>query len=88
VPEEIVLQIKWGGLGDHLFWSHIPAVAKGMGVKRVLLNARNSDWRHNDYREMWRLNPHLDGETDKPCTKRHDSYPYSPAWNMIHLQRM
>ncbi len=85
VPEEIVFQIDHGGLGDHLFWSWIPEVAKSLGVKRVLLNAQDSKWRHQDYYQLWTDNPFMDGITEKPGTKVRDFYPYSPDYNMLDL---
>lgn len=85
VPEEIVFQIDHGGLGDHLFWSWIPEVAKALGVKRVLLNAQDSKWRHPDYYRLWTDNPFVDGITEKPGTRVRDFYPYSPDYNMLDL---
>jgi hypothetical protein len=65
--DELVLHINWGGLGDHLYWSHIPRAAKKVGITRVLL-ANSSAWRHEDYRLIWTLNPYFDGFTDQPPT--------------------
>ncbi len=85
VPEEIVFSIDHGGLGDHLFWSWIPEVAKSLGVKRVFLNPRTSKFRNTEYLKFWTDNPFVDGLMDSPCTKIRDLYPYSPDFNMLDL---
>lgn len=88
LPEEMVIQIDHGGLGDHLFWLHVPEIAKNLGVKRVYLNAEKSAYRNPLYRTLWTQCMEagwLDGFTDKPCTKVADYYPYNPGWNMLDL---
>lgn len=30
-PKTLILHIEYGGLGDHLFFSHIPRIAKTIG---------------------------------------------------------
>lgn len=63
---DLVLQIPYGGLGDHLFYSHIPRIAKETGkYDKVFLSSR-SEFRHPDYlRIIWEYNPYFDGIIDK-----------------------
>lgn len=30
-PKTLILHIEWGGLGDNLFYSHLPRIAKTIG---------------------------------------------------------
>jgi hypothetical protein len=66
MPETFVIKIKHGGLGDHLFHSHLPRIAKQSGgFKRVLIS-NLSEYRHWDYRRLvWEANPYIDGFTDE-----------------------
>lgn len=61
----LILHIEWGGLGDHLFWSHIPRIAKEKGYGKVLVHCARP-FRREDYRLVWELNPYFDGFTDDP----------------------
>jgi len=62
--EQLIIKIKHGGLGDHLFYSHIPRIAKESGYKKVLIS-NQSDFRTEDQKDLvWKLNPHIDGFTD------------------------
>lgn len=62
--EQLIIQIKHGGLGDHLFYSHIPRIAKESGYKKVFISNK-SDFRKEDQKELiWKLNPYVDGFTD------------------------
>jgi hypothetical protein len=60
--QTLVIKVKYGGLGDHLFWSHLPRVAKQSGrFDRVLVSAR-SEFRQEAYRRfIWEMNPFVDG---------------------------
>ncbi len=69
IREEYVLRVAWGGLGDHLFCSHFPRVAKSLGAKRFYVNDQLSEWRHPDYKRIWLDNPYCDGFTDKPSNE-------------------
>src|SRR5947209_628197 len=80
--EELILHIDWGGLGDHLFWSHIPHAAKKAGVKRVYV-ANSSLYRHDDYKMIWTLNPYVDGFTDKPASPRQGNFSVFPGENFL-----
>jgi hypothetical protein len=63
----LVLENIWGGLGDHLFMSHLPRIAKQTGAyDRVFLSNR-SLFRNDEYRQLiWESNPYLDGFCDEP----------------------
>jgi len=60
---DFLIHITWGGLGDHLFFSHLPRIAKEQGYDRVHVTTR-SELRHDDYRLVWTLNPYVDGFVD------------------------
>jgi hypothetical protein len=66
MPDTFVIKIKHGGLGDHLFYSHLPRIAKqSCGFKRVLIS-NVSEYRHADYKRLvWEANPFVDGFTDE-----------------------
>jgi hypothetical protein len=64
--EQLIIQIKHGGLGDHLFYSHIPRIAKESGKYSKILISNLSDLRNKDYKKLvWESNPHVDGFTDE-----------------------
>src|SRR5262249_11671061 len=61
LPKDVfVIHVAWGGLGDHLFFSHLPRIAKEQGYREVYV-ATHSEFRHDDYRWVWILNPFVDG---------------------------
>lgn len=61
----LILQGCQGGLGDTLFLSHLPRVAKATGCRRVLVSNR-SVYRDPAYRTLvWESNPYVDGFTDE-----------------------
>jgi tetratricopeptide (TPR) repeat protein len=63
----LVIQIKYGGLGDHLFYSHLPRVAKLTKTYDHVFVSNQSEYRHLDYRRLvWELNPYVDGFCDEP----------------------
>jgi hypothetical protein len=62
----LIIQIKKGGLGDHLFFSHLPRIAKQTGAYDKVFLSNQSECRHPDTIELiWKLNPWLDGFTDQ-----------------------
>jgi hypothetical protein len=64
--ETLIIQRKYGGLGDHLFYSHIPRIAKGTGAYRKVYISNLSEFRHPDYKRLiWEKNPYIDGFTDE-----------------------
>jgi len=59
--KDFIIRIKYGGLGDHLFWSHLPRIAKTLGGYEKVYISNYSDYRHPDYRKLvWELNPFVD----------------------------
>ena len=63
---KLVLQIKYGGLGDHLFYSHLPRIAKESKKYTKVYISNFSEFRHQDYKKLiWDLNPYLDGFIDE-----------------------
>lgn len=63
--KELVLEIRYGGLGDHLYWSHIPRIAKKQGYKKVYVS-NFSDFRNPECKKLvWEINPYVDGFIDK-----------------------
>lgn len=62
----LVLEIQKGGLGDHLFYSHIPRIAKEIKLYDKVLISNHSLFRHPDYKKIvWELNPYIDGFTNE-----------------------
>jgi hypothetical protein len=54
-------------LGDHLFLSHIPRIAKESGEFDAVYISNCSVFRSDDYKRLvWELNPYVDGFTDEP----------------------
>lgn len=62
----LVLQIKHGGLGDNLFYSHIPRIAKETGAYKKVYISNLSEFRQPDYKRLiWEKNPYVDGFSDE-----------------------
>lgn len=63
----LILEIQKGGLGDHLFYSHLPRIAKATGAYDTVLFSNRSLCRNPETMELvWKKNPYLDGFTDQP----------------------
>lgn len=64
--KEIVLKIGYGGIGDHLFYSPIPRIAKQKhGYDKVFIS-NYSPFRNPDTKKIvWEYNPFVDGFVDK-----------------------
>jgi hypothetical protein len=59
--KELIIKIKWGGLGDHLFHSPIPRVAKLQGYDKVYI-ANESDFIWPETKKfIWESNPFVNG---------------------------
>ena len=64
--DELVIEIKHGGLGDHLFHSHIPRLAKETGKYKKVFFSTHSKFRSPEIVDLiWRSNPYIDGFVDK-----------------------
>lgn len=61
----LILQINYGGLGDHLFYSHIPRIAKESGLYQSVYISNHSIFRSEGIKNLiWDLNPYIDGYTN------------------------
>jgi hypothetical protein len=66
LSQNLVLQLRYGGLGDHLFYSHLPRIAKQTGAYRNVYISDRSEFRNKDIRRLvWELNPYVDGFCDE-----------------------
>lgn len=63
--KKLVIYIKHGGLGDHLFFSHIPRIAKESGLYEKVYVSNRSEYRNDEIKKLiWSLNPYVDGFSD------------------------
>lgn len=59
--KELIIKIKYGGLGDHLLFSPVPRIAKDNGYDKVLISY-HSEYRYVDTKRfVWEMNPFVDG---------------------------
>src|SRR5262245_27850809 len=66
LKKQIILQIGHGGLGDNLFLSHIPQIAKETSDVRRVLISNHSVFRDEAYKSLiWEPNPYVDGFVDE-----------------------
>lgn len=62
----LVVQIPFGGLGDHLFRSHVPRIAKETGQYDRVYISNYSVFRDSDSKILiWEMNPYIDGFCDE-----------------------
>jgi hypothetical protein len=67
IKQQIVLQVGYGGLGDNLFLSHIPQIAKETSDVRGVFISTHSVFRDAAYKQLiWESNPYVDGFVDEP----------------------
>ena len=65
--KSLIIHIPYGGLGDHLLYSHIPRLAKETGVYSKVYFSLQSLIRNDNHLEyIWRKNPYLDGFCNEP----------------------
>jgi hypothetical protein len=65
MENELIIEIKYSGLGDHLFHSHLPRIAKETKRYDKVYISNHSLFGHPDYKTLiWDLNPFVDGFTD------------------------
>ena len=63
----LIIEVEDGGLGDHLFHSCIPRLAKQSGLYSKILLSNLSNFRDINHKEIiWQINPYLDGFTNYP----------------------
>ena len=61
-----VIEAKYGGVGDHLFYSHLPRIAKQSGKYDRVYVSNHSTFRNLEYRKLiWECNPYVDGFCDE-----------------------
>jgi hypothetical protein len=61
----LIIHIPYGGLGDHILYSHIPRIAKQTGVYSNVYFSNKSVIRNPSHLEyIWKKNPYLDGFCD------------------------
>jgi hypothetical protein len=66
----LIIEISYAGLGDHLFHSHLPRIAKESGKYNAVFISNQSKFGHPDYKKLiWEMNPFLDGFVDEPGIK-------------------
>jgi len=65
--KRLVIQVpqEFDGLGDHLFFSHIPKLAKEQGYESVYISSFNK-YKTNGTKELvWEANPYVDGQVNE-----------------------
>jgi hypothetical protein len=66
MKRDFIIRIDYGGLGDHLFYSHLPRIAKQHGGYDRVFISNLSKFRSSDYRRLvWEANPYIDGFSDE-----------------------
>lgn len=64
--KSLIIEIKYSGLGDHLFHSHIPRIAKESGLYDKVFLSNETKFGHTDYKKLiWEINPFVDGFVDE-----------------------
>ncbi len=66
----LIIEVQYYGLGDHLFHSHLPRIAKETGKFDKVFVSEKSLFRNKDNRNIvWELNPYIDGFVDEDGIK-------------------
>src|SRR5262245_2095841 len=79
----LVIEIRKGGLGDHLFYSHLPRIAKQTGAfDQVFISNRSTVRSREFWKLVWELNPFVDGFTDASGVSMFTTY-NNDAQNML-----
>jgi len=64
--ERLVIFVNYGGLGDNLFMSPLPRIAKETGAYKKVYISNRSIFRHPDYKRLfWDMNPYIDGYVEE-----------------------
>lgn len=62
----LIIHPKYGGLGDHLLFSHLPRIAKETGTYKNVLISDKSPYRQQETKKIvWESNPYIDGFCNK-----------------------
>lgn len=64
--QELIIQIDYASLGDHLLHSHIPRIAKESGQYSAVFISSLSQGREELKQFIWDLNPYVDGFVNLP----------------------
>jgi hypothetical protein len=84
--DAFIIKVRYGGLGDHLFWSHLPRIAKTFGGYKHVYISNLSEYRHDDYRKLvWELNPFVDGFCDEDGPEPKFTV-LSPGTNLLDMK--
>jgi len=71
--KSLIIHVSFGGLGDHLLYSHIPRIAKQSGkYSKVFLSSSSPirNERHLEY--IWANNPYVDGFFSQYSSHEHN----------------
>ncbi|MBI2283784.1 MAG: hypothetical protein HYU71_08765 [Bacteroidetes bacterium] len=64
--KRLIIEIQKGGLGDHLFYSHLPRIAKESGAFSEVYISDHSIFRNEQNRQLiWESNPYINGFTSE-----------------------
>lgn len=67
--KKLVLEVKYGGLGDNLFYSAISRLLKDNNISEYIYISNKSNFRSKEIKSLvWENNPYIDGFTDLPGT--------------------
>jgi glycosyltransferase involved in cell wall biosynthesis len=81
--KSFVIEVKYGGIGDHLLYSHLPRIAKQTGKFDKVYISNHCQYRNELYKQLvWQANPFVDGFCDE-----HGYYPIfdsvEPGTNLL-----
>jgi hypothetical protein len=81
---DLIIEVKHGGLGDHLFHSHLPRIAKETSAYRCVFYSSRSVVRTPEIKDLvWKSNPFIDGVVDAPGTALNSSIPRLDKGNLL-----
>jgi len=64
MKKQLIIHCEYGGLGDHLFFSPIPRLAKIAGYDKVYLSSSSNFRSLEVFDLVWNSNPYFDGVID------------------------
>lgn len=71
IEKSLVIELPAGydGIGDHLFFSHLPRIAKESGKWTKVYVSNHNTYKANGYKDLvWGKNPYVDGFVDERGT--------------------
>ncbi len=85
MQKTLIIEIPYAALGDHLFHSHLPRIAKETGSYDKVYISLKSPFRHPETKHLvWDLNPFIDGFIDEHGTTC-DIFKFSKQSQEINL---